>query len=300
MGKRVYVVILNYNNGKDTMPCLDSIYQSDYEDYRVVVCDNASTDDSMQVLHAWQERMRSSVVLLETGGNLGYAGGNNVGMRYALQDPDCAYIWLLNNDTIVQPDAMRRLVEHMERESDLGICGSLLRYYYAPDKIQAISGIYHKFFSTQAYNITEMQTLPEIVYPVGASMMVCRRFIEEIGLLSEEYFLYYEELDWVLRAKGKFAVGTAVDSVVYHKEGGTTGGGADPAAKSELADFYALRNRILFTRKYFPYCLPTVYLGLFLSMLKRAKRRQWQRIQMIWDIIWRMPESYFSYREHRG
>lgn len=299
---RVYIIVLNYNNWKDTIECCNSLLQLNYSNYKVIICDNNSNDESKSKFAEWKNEYASDLFFfIYNKENLGYAGGNNVGIRYALKDNDCEYVWLLNNDTIVTPEALQKLIDRFNSDNRMGLCGSLLYYYYQPDKIQAISGKYNPFFATSVYN-TNIKDFSGIHYPVGASMMASRAFIEEIGLLSEDYFLYYEELDWVMRVKGRYTVGYAPKSIVYHKEGATMGGKANPLEKSELSDFYALRNRIIFTKKFFPDYIYIVYLGLIISMLKRIKRRQWRRAGIIWDIIMQpssVLKSYQMYRESK-
>lgn len=121
--------------------------------------------------------------------------------------------------------ALTYLVKKAKRNPKIGLCGSLLHYYYEPERVQAINGVYNKYFATSQYN-TSILSLKPIDYVVGASMLISKEFIEDIGLLSEEYFLYYEELDWVMRAKGKYIQAYATESIVYHKEGATIEGKA--------------------------------------------------------------------------
>lgn len=235
------------------------------------------------------------LVLIKSNANLGFAGGNNVGIRYALAKNDFDYIWILNNDTVVNPDALDQMVIRMEADSGIGICGSTLLYYYEPQKIQALGGAtYNKWLGTirhiGAYQnknikVNNKKIEGKMDYVVGASMLVSKEFLQKVGLLSEEYFLYFEEIDWAVRAKGKFELGFAPKSIVYHKEGRSIGTNGNPKMKSSIADYYAIRNRILFTRKFYPYVLCTVYLGLLVTLLNRLLRRQTNRIPLIWKAI---------------
>jgi hypothetical protein len=103
--------------------------------------------------------------------------------------------------------------------------------------------------------------------------------------MCEDYFLYFEELDWATRAKGKFSLAFASRSVVYHKEGGTIGTKSDPMEKSFLSDYFSLRNRLVFTRKHHPVALPTVWFGLFVALANRLRRGQIDRARMILRLI---------------
>jgi GT2 family glycosyltransferase len=117
----------------------------------------------------------------------------------------------------------------------------------------------------------------------GASMLVTTDFLRKVGLLEERYFLYFEEQDWAVRARRHgFGMCYAPDSIVYHREGASTGGRSVVAdQKSRLADYYSIRSRILFTRTFFRYALPTVYLGLMGAAVNRLRRRQPDRVWMI-------------------
>jgi GT2 family glycosyltransferase len=110
----------------------------------------------------------------------------------------------------------------------------------------------------------------KVDYVVGASMLVPKIFLEEIGLMSDEYFLYFEELDWMLRARPNYRFALASRSIVYHKGGAATG--ATPITKSLIGEYYGTRSRILFTRKFYPYALPTVVLAILVSALTQTVR----------------------------
>jgi GT2 family glycosyltransferase len=231
------------------------------------------------------------LVLVRTGGNLGFAGGTNVGLRFALARCERGYVWILNNDTVVAPDALEHLVREIRRDSRVGIVGSTLLYYDDPDRVQTLGGGRYNPWLALSYNIGQMQPAGSctaragrMAYVVGASMLVSREFLDEIGLLSEEYFLYFEELDWAMRARGRYRLAHAPGSVVYHKEGGSIGAGTRDTRKSWTADYHFMRNRIVFTRKFLPRALPTVYLALLVSMARRARRGEWDRVRMIAEL----------------
>lgn len=235
------------------------------------------------------------LVLVRTGGNLGFAGGNNVGLRYALARPDIDAVWLLNNDTVVDPGAARALMKVVDRDREVGLCGSTLLYYDRPEVVQALGGASYNERMALPAHIGESKPLPDapdvdavvgqMAYVAGASMLATRRFLEEVGLMEESYFLYFEELDWALRAAGRFRLGYAPDSIVYHKEGRSIGTrGAE--RKSALADYYFLRNRLLITRRFFPARVPTVRFAILLALANRIRRRQWERVRMILR-LWR-------------
>lgn len=292
----VYIVLLNWNGWRDTDACLGSLSKLTYPNARVVVVDNASTDGSESELR----RRHPELTLLQSGANLGFAGGNNVGLRYALEH-GAEYVWLLNNDTLVEPDALTHLVARSQRGAGglpVGLCGSTLLYEGQRDTVQALGGArYNRWLGTVAHigqhqprsqPVDAAAVEAQLDYLIGASMLASRPFLETVGLMQEDYFLYFEELDWAVRARGRFALAYAPESVVYHKEGSSIGGNdRAKAAKSYTADLYALKNRVRFTRRFYPYALPTVYLGLGVAISNRARRRQWDRVALIARILLR-------------
>jgi GT2 family glycosyltransferase len=220
------------------------------------------------------------LTIIRTGDNLGFAGGNNVGLRYIMAQECTGCIWLLNNDTVVKEDALSCMIRRMSEKESAGMCGSTLLYYDKPDLVQALGGAYYNRFLGSNFNIGKLSPRWEpidiarveekISYVIGASMLVTRSFIERIGLMNESYFHFFEELDWSVRAKGKFSIAYAPDSIVYHKEGSSLG----TASTSAVIDYYALRNRIVFTRTYYPILLPGIYLGLLVAIVNRLRRKQ--------------------------
>lgn len=284
---KVFIVVLNWNGWQDTRACLESLEHLTYDNYEVVVIDNASRDGSEQKIR----EAHPDLTLVQSGGNLGFAGGNNVGIKHALLH-NAEFIWLLNNDTVVESDALSQLVKRAQTEPKVDMCGSTLIYYHDRDMVQAYGGgTYNKWLGlTQKLGHGRLRSEPvdvagverKLDYIEASSLLVSRHFLDTVGLMDEGYFLYYEEIDWVMRASGKLRLGYARDSVVYHKEGASTGG-SDYAVKQKswTADYYSIRNRILITRRFFPRALFTVYLSLTGVIFNRLRRRQWKRLGMI-------------------
>ncbi len=298
---RVLIVLVNWNGWRDTVECLESLLHLDYDKYRIALCDNGSTDGSVKQIRNWAGRRRVGfaeygrlegeqggdraddpvLTLIRSGENLGFAGGNNVGLRYGVARGDFAYFWLLNNDTVVEPDALASLVARMQSDEAAGICGSTIAYYEDRRRVQALGGglycrwaglpwHYGRFTLLDAVT-PELQRRAEarMNYVEGASMLVSAKFLAEIGLMCEDYFLFFEEADWAARAAGRFTIAYAPQSVVYHKVGRSIGTSSHPTGKSFTCDYYNIRNRILFTRRYCPVWLPTVYLVLLGELVLR-------------------------------
>jgi len=332
----VAIVIVNYNGWQDTLECLESVFRLASPRYRVIVCDNGSTDGSMARIEAWaagavepdsvtaastgqftispvskpvpcKRYTRAAaeaggdagldlpLVLVDCASNLGFAGGNNVGLRYVLAHGDFPYIWLLNNDTVVQPDALDHLVRRLEEVPAAGMCGSTLLYYDRPQRVQALGGGYYCKWLGLAWHQGRLKRASSPIdhrraerwmnYVVGASLLVRRSFVETVGLLDESYFLYFEELDWALRGKAQFSLAYAPASAVFHKVGRSIGANSPPGQKSALSDYCNVRNRLYFTRRYYPYALPTICATLVAAMVLRLLCGRPDRAAMIWHLL---------------
>ena len=315
---RVYIILVNWNGWQDTIECLESVFRLDYPDYRVIVCDNASTDGSAEQIKSWAngqldvhaanpkletstkptvprpipfletsaheratlpEDRAARLILIHTGSNLGFAGGNNIGLRYALSIGDLQFAWLLNNDTIATPDALSELVRRMNERPEAGLCGSTLLDYWYPNRVQALGGSIYRKWTARSGHIgrgSSQHDLPhpeaveqKMKYVIGASTLVRKSFLEDVGLMNESYFLYFEEIDWATRAAGMYSLAYAPRSVVYHKEGASAGTTFERRSRSYTSDYYSSRGRMLFTRKYFPMAIPTVLSTLLASSLFR-------------------------------
>lgn len=290
----VYVVILNWNGASDTIACLRSLSLLKGDSLKVLVCDNASPDDSWIKLKTYVDSQTAlDIKLIQTGANLGFAGGNNVGLRLALADPSMQFVWMLNNDTEVDQDALNALLSYMALNQNVGICGSTLLYLGQKDLIQAVGGQFNSWLGTSTHILGHEPYSPDLCravdpssldYVVGASMFVRRQVLEQVGLLEEDYFLYYEEIDWAIRLKRtlpELKLGYAPNSLVYHKEGASTGSNRRQGKTfSYFSDYFFITSRLKFTRKFFPVQRWVVQLSMALVALNRARRRQWRSMRV--------------------
>lgn len=221
-----------------------------------------------------------SLILIQTGENLGYGGGNNVGIRYAMARGDFAYLWLLNNDTVVEPGTLTKMVDAVKAKPNVGVCGGTSLYYHAPSIVDSLGGgsfnpwlgLPKRIANDTIYEpdrIDAAEITKKLDYISGASLLVTNQFLTETGVISEEYFLYYEELDWVKRASATFSLCYAPDSIVYHKSGSTIGSSGVATSRSQLSEYYSKRSRIKFIRKYYPLAIVPVYLVLVFTLVYR-------------------------------
>ena len=279
----VYIIVLNFNNPDITVECLDSIKLLSFENYRIILVDNASTDNSVDIFKEYLQK-NSDIIFLIADENRGYAAGNNIALQYAMKRKNMKYCWILNNDTTVDKLSLSKLYEYMEVNKDVGICGSKLIYDWDRDKVQGYGGYFNPVFA-KVKNCEDIKMIDNIDYVMGAAVFIRRNFLEDIGLMCEDYFLYCEEIDWAERAKGKYRIACMPDSIVYHKDSASTGRGKDKKNISLLSDYYLLRSRLLFTKKFYNKYLPTVYFTMICAIFNRIKRGQYDRIWMIIKLI---------------
>ncbi len=216
---RVCVILLNWNGKKDTLECLESLAKVHYEPFQVIVVDNASSDGSVEAIRS----KYPDLVILETLENLGFAGGNNVGIRWALEK-NFSWIFLLNNDTVVQGDVLEAFLK-AAKEKDARLLGAKIYSYHDRKKIDHLGGLWrpkYAEFGSPAKGKKDSDgdfvTMQKVDYVSGCALFVHRSVFETIGLLEPKFFLYWEETDFCFRAKrAGFAVWTAPNAHVYHK-----------------------------------------------------------------------------------
>jgi GT2 family glycosyltransferase len=238
------------------------------------------------------------LTFIESDNNGGFAAGNNIGLKFCLRQHDFEYAWLLNNDTVVRPDSLSSMMSSISMlgkahpNLKFGLYGHRLTHYHNP----ATDQVSYYSFSKRNATVKAIKTRDngcivlkesDKFYPCGASMFVSKDFLMSVGLLAEDYFLYYEEPDWSIRANRKgYAVAIFNNIPVFHKEGASAGSSVDGRQRSELSDYYIIRNRFTIVRKFFPDQLIFVYLTMLVIALNRILRGQYDRIGMISKIIW--------------
>lgn len=239
------------------------------------------------------------IVLIRSSLNRGFAGGNNLGIKAALA-AGMDYVWLLNTDTVVDPHALGALLDRASVRPDAGIVGSTLIYYWRPTDVQAFGGAAFDAATGIARHLGINQSEQDIPhdpsavetqmdYVIGASMLVSRSFLEEIGPMCEDYFLYYEEVDWAVRSRGRFAMAYAPGSRVFHKVGGSS---RKTASRKSLR--YLYRNRLRFVQRFFPEYVSSTRRAMFIQILQHLRRGRW-------DVVLEMSTAVaLSFGSKRG
>ncbi len=230
------------------------------------------------------------LTLLHSGANRGFAGGCNFGVQAAgLAHFD--HFWFLNPDTVVDRAALSELIARARRDPATGLVGSTLLYYDRPQVVQALGGARLDPSNGSSRHIGQLlgaDRVPadgadverDMAYVVGASMLASAEFIRRIGPMQEDYFLYYEEIDWAMRARGRFTLGYAPGSRVFHKAGTNS---SKVVPRSSARFYYG--NRLRFVRRFLPDRLGAARRSLWLEMLRHAVRGRWALARVVGAVL---------------
>lgn len=279
MEPKVSIILLNWNGWEDTIECLESLYQINYTNYNVILVDNNSNDDSLKRIKDYlngdmpirsefyeynasnkpiklvekgesPENGDKSLILLRNTENLGFAGGNNVGINHAmvLNHPD--YVLLLNNDTVVDKNFLKQLVETGESNPKIGFVGAKTLFYDRETIIQEAGGgkidYGHAEVEEIGFNEVDDGSLDYYIEPDyigGACILVKNRVIEQIGGLDESYFMYWEDVDFCTTGlEHGYKSAYQYLAVIWHKYGSSS--------ENTFKMYYLNRNRLYFIRKH--------------------------------------------------
>ncbi|HMN75144.1 MAG TPA: glycosyltransferase family 2 protein [Burkholderiaceae bacterium] len=305
---RVWVVVVNWNGCSDTIECLESLLKYGGPLLSgVVVCDNQSSDGSVVRIAEWlgsrgvrsrefafdgsaftrvgsetfdrADECGSQVIIINTGGNLGFAGGNNVGIRYVRGSRGYEYIFFLNNDAAIGPGCIDAAVSRFAENQELGMVGCTILNKEPPEAVQAFGGASFQPWLARGSvigagapidrSVNRSLVESKLDYIHGAALMINRECLEKVGPMEEDYFLYYEEIDWAIRAKrAGYSLGYAQSALVFHKGGATIGSSSDDSKRSLLSEYYLVRNAVRFTKKFYPHRSFTVLPFLWLKTLE--------------------------------
>jgi len=294
-----YIVLLNWNGWEDTNSCIHSIYQNTKEEFRIILLDNDSGDDSVKEINDYLDQKQleytylnenniesshdlKEFVFIQNNGNYGFAKGINVGLKYCISQEDCNDIWLLNTDAIVDEYSLSSLKDKLYSSKEIGIVGSVIRYFDTPNLIQTIGG--GRFFPLLANgklfyknsdisiidNINFDKEIKKLDYIMGASLLIKKEVLNSIGLFDENFFLYTEELDLCTRAKEKgYSLSVAKKSFIYHKDSAST--------KDQKGMFYYLINKsnAYYVQKHYGVFISYVafFNNLFINLTSSSKRK---------------------------
>lgn len=223
---KIIIILLNWNGKKDTLECLASLEKVTYRNFQTIVVDNGSTDDSVLAIRS----AYPLIPILETKANLGFAGGNNVGIEWALRK-HAQWILLLNNDTTVAPDFLHEFLAAAKEQPKAKILGAKIFRYNDPTRIDHLGGFWNpdkaEFESSASGDIDHPYfDMAPADYVCGAALFMHRSVPETIGLLESKFFLLWEETDFCYRARrANFEVWTAPRAKIWHKVSSSFTGG---------------------------------------------------------------------------
>lgn len=259
----IAVILVNWNGKKDTLACLSSLQKINLKNntLSIIVVDNGSTDDSIEVMR----KNFPNVTILETGKNLGFTGGNNVGIRYAIEK-GADLLWLLNNDTIVDKNVLS-FIKAFE-DSSVGAVGC--KIYFAPGhefhhdqykenergKVFWYAGgmvdwhnMYASHRGVDEVDHGQYDKQEETPFITGCSFVLRKSVVEKVGMLDDHYYLYLEDLDWNIRIqKAGWKTMYVPSSVIWHVNAGSSGKPGNP-----VHEYYITRNRLLLGMRYAPF-----------------------------------------------
>ncbi len=271
----IAIIVLNYNGKEDTLECLKSLSRLDYPYYKVYVVDNGSKDDSISAIRL----QFPDITLIENKNNLGFAEGNNIGIRYALTEGAQAFL-ILNNDTVVKSDLLNAFVKAHAENPQAGILGATLYRFDHPDTLDHLGGTWNP--STCNFDLIGLQTkiLPfktvtPMDYICGAGMYIPAETFRIIGLFEKDFFLLWEDADLCFRAqRAGFLVVTCPEAIIWHK------GSASFSGKPHSTYFF-WRSRLLWIKRnikpserrrlYINYLLPELFKLARRSLIKHCE-----------------------------
>ena len=240
----VYIIVLNWNGLDLTVACIESLKKCDYDNYRLLVIDNCSSDGSDAALkpaYPW-------LTIIENDRNIGFTGANNIGMRYALEQ-GAEFVWLLNNDTEVAPDCLSLLVDELTHFENVGMISPILYYFDDPNRVQFCGSYLDRSTFFLVYPENKV-TAPESCFVTGDSvclwgtaLLLKRSLIEHVGYLNDNYFAYWEDTEYSMRVlEAGFQGRVCTAAALYHKM--PSPGNLPPRSRPH-ATYLMLRNRYL-------------------------------------------------------
>ena len=281
------VVLVAYNSADVILDCLETLLSAasaDGTELRVVVVDNASPDDSVAAIRAWaagevpyappadlpflhaplpKPLPEEQLTIISAGMNGGFAAGVNIGLRHLFVNPGVQRVWILNPDSVVPPGTPAAFA--LSDPGPFALMGGRVLYYDPSNMIQIDGGTLDRRTGVTG-NINlgrspqdiSMPASADLVFVTGASMVVSRAFWDQAGPMPEDYFLYYEEVDWALR-RGALPLAVAPEALVYHRAGTAIGSPTLGRPASPFSLYFKHRARLRFVRRYLPASLPVAW-----------------------------------------
>ncbi len=289
----VAIIILNWNNDRDVLTCLLSLKKVDYPNIEIWIVDNGSTDPSSPIFQEYYPEAH----VLRLSKNLGYTGGNNVGIQQAL-DHHADWVFLLNNDTTLAPDALSSMISVGQNRSDIGVIGPTIYHTTAPDIIQTAGGLLDQYLRTTHRGLNQVDRGQFLVptgvdWVSGCALLARSVMIRQIGLLDDRFFMYNEELDWCIRAKlASWQIMHVPDAHVWHA-------GVNPTyLPNPYVTYYMVRNRFLLLSKHHASIISWLDTSfqVIRTLLSWSVRPKWKEKKIHRDAMWRGTIDFLRHR----
>lgn len=276
----VYIITLNWNGYTDTVECLNSLQKITYLNYKIIVVDNGSVNEDYLRLRNYFP----NIELVRSESNLGFSGGNNLGIKYALkQNPD--YILLLNNDTTVNPDFIEKSIDIFDKYTKVGIVSPIIYYYSNPNKVWSAGGKINRLRGSGVNTTCICDPFVsefEVNFVSGCCMLIKTEVLNQVGLFDDNYFLYAEDTDLCIRTiNAGYKIFVSQAAKIYHKVSQSSA-----SKTSALPVYYTTRNRLYFTKKNFPsfYLLTLLYIAITIA-IKSLVWLIFRRIENIFAVL---------------
>lgn len=292
----ISIIALNYNQIEVTCEFLESTKKLLYPNYEIVLIDNASKENPSSIIHAKYPQVQ--LIVSET--NLGFTGGNNLGIQNSKGD----YYFIVNNDTEVTPDLLDRMLEPFFVDSSIGVVSPKIKYFSNPDIIQYAGFTEVNPFTGRGktkggakLDNGDFDTPGYTAYAHGAAMLVKKEVVEKVGMLPDMFFIYYEELDWSahIRRAG-YNIYYQPKGVIFHKESITMG------KESAIKAYYHTRNRILFMRRntkslqFFIFTIFLLFVIIPRNTVKYIINGQFNHLKMFFrGLVWNLGTPKYSH-----
>lgn len=254
MHPKVAIVIINWNGYEYTHSCLRSLQACNYDNFKIIVVDNGSEDDSGRKIKA----EFTDIIYLQNEQNLGFSGGNNTAFEY-LKPLDFDYVMLLNNDTIVTPDFLRHLVKSISKSEEIGAIQPKIMYNYSREIIWNAGGKYWPFLALMPTRGLGKRDVGQFDHPSytswisGCCLLLPMKILNEVGPLDEKFFAYYEDVDWSFKIKNLgYKLLYEPKAVIYHEAGASdkNWGKHNEGNISPFSRYLDVRNHLFIIRRY--------------------------------------------------
>ncbi len=282
--KKIGVIIVTYGSSDVILDCLASLQASGYPDLKIVVCDNASPDDTRELVRGFAGEQGVDfletrpadyeqqttitpprLTLVSSAENLGYAGGVNLGLDYLMKSEEVGYFWILNPDSVVRPDTAAAYASALASSGNFGLMTGRTLYYGEGGMIQSDggwvslwTGVCRNLNQGKMQQDVSMPELGSVNFLSGANFIATREFVEKVGNMRDDYFLYYEEVDWAMQ-RGDMAMALCPEAIVLHHGGTSIGSGTVHRIPSAFSNFFNYRNRMIFMWRFRPWAIPVSY-----------------------------------------